>query len=1215
MKTIGKYRTVFFYLATLLFFVEANATNQIDTTFRLSGKPDSLRKIDARFDSTSAELIEGEIISKTLRVKNNSGKELSFTIDVTYPAGWKAMNTRDRMFTVAAGDSIFVPVRLVPMGKLRGNTKYLISTNLMEKDSTPVAAAYFYCIRNKMSGWEINILPRDKIYFLNRSNESRFDVSVLNTGNEDQEILIDFENYKRGLVLTDTTDKIIKKTLHDVKLKPNADTLFKYKAKYVEGVRNQRIVDTQSHSVNRFDDGQSFTLFIKTNEPKHKGSKGLQKAKRVDFVRLSDQAKANPYGFSAFPVIAEANVSNIVGGQPMLGLYFRGNSQLENGASLNYYSQFFFTRYYYANDYFLGSSFYVGYFDKKYSVEVGDIGGGGGGIIGAGGRGIAVSYRFTPEQKVGAFYTQNPGIFDPIMRQGFGAYYSFTPKRFSVNVGYSRINQPVAKINTDYFSINGSTHIRERHTISFGSILSHNVYSPPFLPVFNKMGYMLNGGYTGVFLKNRNLNTNVNFNYTGRYFDYLNSGEAFMANNFSSYTLKKNWGLQLSNNYYKRTIDIQYIPGGANIYFSNEGINNQLSASKRIENYTLGTGVFYNINTITNMLGSFTYHSRGANVNFSSFDYETNRLFSTSLAGGYTREIHQRPVIRDYFFLQFFSMVRYKTLSGSVRYIYGNPGTLDYTLIDRVRYPQNIAFNLGYQYQFRDPHFILQNFVNYSYYTAFQRHNFGYTPELNIYTAKNWRIRIGAGYYYSRSNAANERIYNTTSPVALNDVKPIGSSSFNLSVGVRKEFGIPNPFSKKKYFTAEFIAFIDLNGNKKKDVDEFTLENVVIKLDRWEIMTNDKGRAKVENLAMGKYKLYSFSLVELEGFFPNIDEDLDIDKDRTGEKVVFIPFVKGIKIYGKVVLDREGVALNMEAPVELSGIKIAALNGKTVSTLTERDGSFSFYIPYGKYILNMDEKILGDRFNILQNDIELNLDQNTESLFVTFYIVEKRRKINKKRFDSEGRRIYDGSGSIDKGLHDGSTIVDSEGDINKNPNAGKNLVEEANAAAASVSPRPPYEAAKDVFLKNKTSTADTKGLIYTVQLGAFQKPLNPNVFKGLKNLMYERIDNEFVRVTAGKISSEAEAQNEKANLAKVGFPTAFVSVYNNGKNISLEDATKILNSNTRPSSKQSVGGKSVVKKPAAAPAKSNTKSSLPTTKGAVKKPATPAAKTGNTKGK
>ncbi|MBI2270836.1 MAG: hypothetical protein HYU69_10850 [Bacteroidetes bacterium] len=1212
MKKSSKYNVLFtflcrgFALCLMLFPVSSfsqvdSAKVKSDTASQASPlKKGFEKKITASFDTLPCVLKEGDIISKVLQVRNNSGKSFAFTIQVDHPPGWRSFNTRNRLYEVNNGDTIFVPVRVIPNGKIIGNTKYRINAYVLEKDSTPVATDHFYVIRNKLSNWEISVSPGEKIYFLNRENTTKFKVSISNNGNEDQEVVLGFENPRKSVIISDSTNRRIKNELKNLKLKPGNDTTFQYNATYTDGIKNQKRVDTESYNMQSSSETHTSSIYVNASEPLLSGG-GLKRAKKVSFIKLGNQIEASRYGYSAFPLIMDANMYNIIGGQPILGINLRGSTNIGTDGIVNYYSQYFFSNSYYTNDYFMNSFNYIGYFDSKYSVEIGDIGGAIGGY-GSAGKGLSAGYQFHPEHKVAAFYTRSR-LFSNADREGFGAAYKYTPSFGVFNVSYTRTSYNPNSLTTDYFGGNASVPIKGGHSVSLGGFLANN-NSTQLLNSYKRTGYQLFGGYSGVFFKDARLHTGLNGSYVSRYFEPNNSGSMINGGLTNYFYLNKKTALMLSNLYSQ--IDYKPVQFSNYSYFSQSFLNN-LSTSFKTDKVSISPGLFYNVNYYERSNKSHLYHSRGISIGTGTYEYETNKLLSASVMAGYNREIGIQPV-RDYFFLQFFSMYRYKVYSASLRYSYGNiAASAEHTNAP----PQVIALMFNHQYQFNDPHLILQNYFSYSYYTAFQRQSLSYTPELYYYTNTGWRLKLSPGVYWSRSKSSAEGIVNgPVSYAYFGTPTPTTSTTVNIMVGVRKEFGIPNPFSKKRFYSLDFVAFVDVNGNNKRDQGEYLLENIVLRLGELEVLTNERGRASIKNIAMNKYNYSAFSLVDIEGFFPNIEDELNVFKTRTGDSAVCVPFVKGIKIYGKLVLDREKVAENTELPVDLGGITISAVNGKTIKTLTEADGSFQFYVPYGRYKLNMDERILGDRFHLLENNIELSLDRKTESMFITFYIVEKKRRINKKRFDANGHRIDDGTGSLNNNrTHDGVTTVDSEGDINKNPNAGKNLVEEANAAAASVSPRPPYEATKDAFLKDKTSVTNTNGVIYTVQLGAFQKPLNPNVFKGLKNLMYERIDNEFVRVTAGMISSEAEAQNEKDNLAKVGFPTAFVSAYNNGKNISLEDATKILNANKQPANKQAVGGKNAVKKPATTPAGNGAKSNVPATKGVVKKPATPAAKT------
>ena len=62
-------------------------------------------------------------------------------------------------------------------------------------------------------------------------------------------------------------------------------------------------------------------------------------------------------------------------------------------------------------------------------------------------------------------------------------------------------------------------------------------------------------------------------------------------------------------------------------------------------------------------------------------------------------------------------------------------------------------------------------------------------------------------------------------------------------------------------------------------------------------------------------------------------------------------------------------------------------------------------MPYGEYILSMDEEVIGDRFYIAQNHIPMDLYDGMDGFYQSFFIIEKRRTVKKKRFNEKGELI------------------------------------------------------------------------------------------------------------------------------------------------------------------------------------------------------------------
>ena len=104
-------------------------------------------------------------------------------------------------------------------------------------------------------------------------------------------------------------------------------------------------------------------------------------------------------------------------------------------------------------------------------------------------------------------------------------------------------------------------------------------------------------------------------------------------------------------------------------------------------------------------------------------------------------------------------------------------------------------------------------------------------------------------------------------------------------------------------------------------------------------------------------------------------------------------------MYGDIIIDRQKIAVTDDKKLDLSRIKISAIKGdKIYNTLTNKNGRFEFYLPFGSYTITMDEVILNDRFRVTRNNLPVKLRNDQDGVYVSFYIIEKRRKVIFKDF-------------------------------------------------------------------------------------------------------------------------------------------------------------------------------------------------------------------------
>lgn len=1112
-------------------------------------------------DDTTVNINPGEIISKTVILYNLEDKVKNIRINISAPPEWKRTAFSDRVYTIKGGEILYLPASIIPNGKIKGNTKYLLTVYITDEAGPLIGSMSFFAYRNRSSNWDISLNQKNRIYFKNKEHKTKFTYTVYNSGNEEQPISMSIDNYRTNISITDSSGKIVQGKFTDYVLPIGADTTFTYNVSTTEGVRNQRFIDTESYRPMSTDETKTHSIYIKTSESKTLGNKAMQKNKKVDFIQLGNEIKVTPYGYSYFPLTVEANINSIATGSPLANIFMRGNTMFDNGTSVNYQLQTFFTNNYYTTNYLDYTNYFVGITNNKYTVTLGNISGipEVGATMPVPGRGAGAIYRINKYHSIGAFYTRSPGLFNSSpssfnRREGYGFSYGFKIKTFSINTAYTRADySTVSGYTADYWGLNTSKSLFKNHSVTFGGMLSNNTLNSGS----KTSGYIIRGGYSGQFLSRKQLNTNTSLTYISRNFNYLNNGDGWIGTFNTTYNTQSRMGIQFNSNFNKRVLYFSQTPSliGGTSYLN---INNQLSVNRTYTSGFISVAGFYNITEINNN----EIRSRGLSFNVGNFEYDKNKLYSGSVMAGYSKPMFLTPA-NNYFFFQMFGMMRYKVLSGFLRYSYGNIGSAGFSNNNIVFAPQMVNANINHQHQFRDSHFILQQFLSYTYYNLNQRQTLSYMPELSFYTNNDWRFRLQVGYYLASTNNSGTLIVPAGSTSIFSEESTVVSQNIMANIGVRKAFGVKNPFSKSNFYSANIKAFVDVNGNKKRDNDEYLLENVVVRVNGWDVLTNEKGEARLKNMPGGLYEFSAFSLDEIKDYFPDIADTILITRNYTDNEYISIPFVKGVKIYGKVVIDRDLLSQKMDVIPEIGGIKITAENGKTVHTLTENDGSFIFYAPYGDYKIIFDEKVLGTRYRLMENNIHVKIDKDVESIFVTFNIIEKRRKVAVKRFNANGEsQITDTSSNETTNSNGGASRLNSNSKIDttalninptvptKSPSITRNnpVTQEQIAVTDEV---------LDNFLRDKIDVTNTRDLIYTVQIGAFMKPLNPSAFGNINDIMYELIGNNFVRIMSGQFKSEGDCIKTLTELSARGFEDAFISAYYNGRKLSLDEARQL----------------------------------------------------------
>lgn len=930
------------------------------------------------------EFKQNEIVSNPVRVINKGTRRATIYLELSAPRDWTTLRSSDKSYTVAPGDSIFIPVRLIPKGRVEGNTKYSINGMLRTDNGIPLGVGSFFCFTKKVVKWDMSVGPDEKIYFKNEQDQVNFELTLENTGNYSEDFQMTLNGGQRDdLILLDTLGNIIRQPSYTLSLDKNQDTTLNFAVKPVQFKRNFRNVSLISHRPFTTTLEQRYRYYAITEEAKDVDSNSVRRGTKIDFIRLGNEKRINPFGSDYIPLIVEAQFQNILSDFTVLSLNLNGMKQFSDDRRLTYFSQLFFSQNNFNTELLRNTPWFIGYSTRRWDVQVGNVNGRTIGMPSAG-KGINGSYAVNDAHRVGGHVTLSPRINNNRLTS-YGVFHKYTGKNnFRVMTTFARNEYKDSGLNINVLSSRVNKRIAKGHNASVIGAISRSG-STALSPA--RTGYMVGATYSGQMLDTK-LRATLNGRLTSRTFSAANTS-AQIFNGRLVYQLKGVWQAQLLSNYQNNKRYGGLSQDSLKSEFTN--FNNRLNVVASTENGVFQPGIYYNVQEQP----MFKVHSRGLAFNYSNFNFKKNILFSTTILAGYNNPFEFSD-IKEYFTANWNMLLRVKTLTMNMTYNYGpsNPLLLN-TVFSQFAYPKRFRGAVQHQHLFRNSRFVLQSNASYAFNNQLSSHNLGFFPELFYFNSTGWRFSVRANCNYLSSDVG-AAVADISQNLGLqrNDPGPTNSTNVQMGVSIRKEIGIPIPFTEEMNHDVEFISFYDLDGNGVHDNNEPTLENVVIRLFADEVITNIDGEAAMRNVEAGEYPFMVIPLNESKGWFPSVPDTLLIEHDL----VMSIPFVRGIKVSGQVMIDLDKRTTEANEMFDLSNLKVAANNGKAYHTLTDKEGNFEFYLPNGDYTITLDENIFTDKYRLMQNNIPVTLANDLESMFVSFFIVEKRRKANIKKF-------------------------------------------------------------------------------------------------------------------------------------------------------------------------------------------------------------------------
>ena len=993
MKPAVSFLKFFTWLVVLAFLVVSKkGVSQNNTTSKNLDTIPFTRygQVSTKFSKPTEELKKGQIISNVLKIINHADIPLNFSVDAIFPGGWKRIGSKNKIHIAKPKDTVFVPIIILPTKLINGNTEIIVNTFIIDEDGQQIGNNFFTLTTTKKVAWSIDIKNNTNFYFKNDENTKDFNFLINNNGNYNQDIFVSYTIPRKDLILTDTLLKPLIEPNKTFTLLPGEQKEIKHKiiAKSINE-RNENRISINNYLPLTNTQRIARTLIVNTSEPKIRKT-DLQRKTKINFIKLPNEIEANSFGYPNLPLIVDLTAQNILDNRSFLSLNLQGFKQLNPEASLVYFTQLNYSNSFFTNNVFKNAPWYVGYFDDKKSIEIGQVNGD---LIGASssGKGIKLGYQFNEKHSAGGFYVNSNGFFsseNSII--SYGGWYKFKYNesiRLRASAGRSS-NNFTERVNNSII-LQPSVNFLNSHSISFISGFNNLQFKVNDISQSTN-GYLIGTNYSSIAFKKK-LRSNINVRYNDKYFSNGSSERINISQRFN-YQLSKDWIAIATNNYQKSNI---FNRNTDTFLYTQENFFSNVSFSKKTLKGSYQPGVFFEYRNFPN--NSFVL--RGLNFRYSLYNFEKNLLSSIFTRAGYAKP---KDIIdsEEYFSLEMSGLFRYQTWSLTGRYNLGTFSSISSQQNqNNFSTPQSLRLSIQNQYLFPSRKFVLESNLIYSYNNIFKNHSLGIFPQLFYFSDSGWRFGLSANYMFTTSDFSS--VYDTTD-IGQNQnqasIGPTVNSNLNLNFSLRKEFGVPIPFTNKTAASAKFVSFLDINGNNIKDKNEVSIQNVVVKLNKHEVITNFDGEASIKNVQQGKYKLEILPLEELNGWFSNTKDSIFINEDG----INYIPFVRGIKVYGDIIIDRQKIAVTDDKKLDLSRIKISAIKGdKIYNTLTNKNGRFEFYLPFGSYTVTMDEVILNDRFRVTRNNLPIKLRNEQDGVYVSFYIIEKRRKVIFKDFSKK----------------------------------------------------------------------------------------------------------------------------------------------------------------------------------------------------------------------
>lgn len=950
------------------------------------------------------------LVTNVVRIHNNTDKDRTFNLLTRIPGEWTLLGPINRELSIAAHDTAYVPLRAFSNKALKGGDPVKINTSLYSEDIL-LSTGTWIVEKEIIHKWNAHVVEKSK-FFLYNEDSSSVDVYFINEGNVDEVIFVDFDANK-ALEITNTVNP-------SFTLPVGVDTTITIAVKHVEEEKDGiELYEHKEKSHERF----NLRISAQSYDDKH-----IKWQRRATFTKTKTEHEVNDMKWNSLPLTIDFQSYNILSDNPYASLGLYGMKRLDDERYLTYDVQMQGA----LGDYSTFTSNYqhFGYFSPKLTVELGDIGGNNNhnGLT-LQGKGASVSKTFFRNHTLNALYTIGPKIIDQNFRQNMAVGYTFktSSNRFQADLfGQDQFDKRYDSHKT-IAGLRFRTNFFKSHTLNIGADGSKQTY-PIVASNDSIFGYRLMGLYNGRFFKK--LSTSVGYLYSTK--DFVRSGGTNRLNANVTYSLSS--AHVFTGRYYDHIYD-------PNVWYNGQILTGDYYRQSRIGafeyRYRYKTNMFnlvgkYNEETILSndrmwygggiqYTNSMSQHSR-FNASIFLWDNQFNEDRDTYSTLEFKMGLRSRN-------FRINGIYYYGARHMSEHIDYSNDGIIARTYF----------LNSNYDYWTGKDNNILIDFnTSLNYFSKRDRLNINFRPTFNYYISHGFKVNAYAGIMFTNQGEYyREFEYNGYMQQRVIPENTIGR--FEMGLGFTKDLGIP--ISKRNSYDVNFVAFVDNNANRIRERSEAPIPSMLIiakKLkdpndmdyfnfeDALEVITDDKGEATLFNLPIGEYQIETYPLEKTYSWFAKRSYTISVLEDD----IVYLPQSRGGKIFGNLNLEVSDFS-RFDGDVSVANIRVTAIDttGFEYSTLTDVAGRYELNLPIGSYRVSINASVFTGAFELASNDMRVTLDNRLSTVQQNFFVKEKGRKMEVKKFgatpDEEDTASRDSLSSTSD--YDNTSVSDSAG--------------------------------------------------------------------------------------------------------------------------------------------------------------------------------------------